>query len=63
MTDLPIGSLWRSRHNADIRIITEVDDVFGDNETFMVCYHDVTNGYTANTLTSIGEWTYEWIVL
>jgi hypothetical protein len=63
MNDLPIGSLWRSRHNADIRIITEVDDMFGDNETFMVCYHDVTSGYTAATITSIGEWTYEWIVL
>ncbi len=63
MSDLPIGSLWRSRLNADIRLITEVDDVFGDNETFMVCYHDVTSGYTATTLTSIGEWTYEWIVL
>lgn len=62
MSDLPIGSLWRSQLNADIRLILKVDDVFGDNETLMVCYHDVTNGHTAITLTSISEWTYEWIV-
>lgn len=63
MSDLPIGSLWRSRLNADIRLILDVCDVFDDSSVFMITYHDPSQGYTANTLASIGEWTYEWILL
>ena len=63
MNDLPIGSLWRSRLNDDIRSILNVCDVFDDSSVFMITYHDHTNGYTANTLASVGEWTYEWALL
>lgn len=60
MSDLPVGSLWRSRHNDDIRLILEVCDVFDDSSVFMITYVDATQGYTANVLASVGEWTYEW---
>ena len=60
MTDLPIGSLWRSRLNADIRLILEVCDVFDDSSVFMITYHAPAQGYTANVLASVGEWMYEW---
>ena len=60
MTDLPIGSLWRSRLNADIRLILEVCDVFDDSSVFMITYVDATRGDTANVLASVGEWMYEW---
>ena len=64
MSDLPIGSLWRSRHNADIRLITEFEgNVFGNGDAFMVCYHDVTRGYTATTISCAGEWAYDWKLL
>jgi hypothetical protein len=62
MDDLPIGSLWRSRLNADIRLILEVCDVFDDSSVFMITYHAPAQGYTANTLASVGEWKYEWVL-
>ena len=63
MNDLPIGSLWRSRLNADIRLILDVSDVFDDSSVFMITYHAPSQGYTANTLASVGEWMYEWRML
>jgi hypothetical protein len=64
MTDLPIGSLWRSRHNADIRIILDVLDAHAHgSSTYLIVYYDSSHECNMTTISSIGEWTYEWIVL
>ena len=62
MNELPIGSLWRSRLNDDIRLILDVCDVFEDSSVFMITYHAPAQGYTANTLASVDQWTYEWVL-
>lgn len=49
MSSMSIGSLWVSRLNGDLRILTEIADMGDDSEAFMVSYHDVTRGYTATT--------------
>ena len=58
MTDLPIGSLWRSRHNGDIRIIVDVD--VATFTQYLIEYYDTRYSCMMCTVASASAWTYDW---
>ncbi len=61
MTNIPIGSLWRSRHNEDIRLILDILDAHAyDSSTYLIVYYDSSCERNMTTISSIGEWTYDW---
>ncbi len=63
MTELPIGSLWRSRHNEGIRIIldVEVSGVWeGDHSQMWIEFYDSYVDRSMTTLASVSAWMYHW---
>ena len=64
MYELPIGSLWRSRHNEDIRLILETIDAHAYNSSvYLIVYYDSAHMCNMTTVASAGEWTYDWELL
>ena len=63
MTDLPIGSLWRSRQDAtNMRIITYIQParIYGP-KVYFVEYYSPAHGCKMTTVSSLGEWFHHFI--
>ena len=66
MSDLPIGSIWMSRHNEGIRIILDVEVSGaweGDDSQMWIEFYDSYVDPTMTTLASVGAWMYHWQLL
>ena len=60
MTDLPIGSLWRSRINGDIRIIVDVGVANSSGSQYLIDFYDTHSARMMCTVASASAWTYHW---
>ena len=60
MTDLPIGSLWRSRINGGIRIIVDVDVANSSGSQYLIDFYDTQSACMMCTVASVSAWEYHW---